>query len=299
VKGKRIPTDVVVLRKLQPLGNNSENIKRQRPINIGAQIEAMLFNQDVEVSPDGYGTVGAVVKDRKIPAMYLLTCAHVLHSVHNDVIQPSKQNGRGNATKADKQKKPTPDFKDGIGSVLKLAGGGVDAGYGEASATTTAIIGIGSYGSVQKPIPGLPVMKSGATTGVTEGTIDNVDQKVFDRLANELANKHPEIFVGQKPSQHPSLKNLFLVKPATFGSGGDSGSLIVVGPESALKDWIDNTEGMKGLNRKAKDALKKSLLYNAVGLLCYTGSAQGVKYRGFIGQELQVALDALGVDLVT
>lgn len=297
VKGKRVLTDVVVLKALVPLANNAANIARQRPMNIGAQIEAMIHDQNVEVSPDGYGTAGAVLKRKDNNALVLLSCGHVLHAMDDDLIQPSMQNGQGNATLADKQKHP-PDFKDAVGGVRKIAGGGVDAGYAETSATTT-IIGIGPYTSIQPSMPGLPVIKSGATTGVTEGHIDNDDQKIFNRLANVLANTHPQIFAGQKPSQLPSLADLFLVKPATFGSGGDSGSLVVVGPEAALEAWINDQAGLKNLKKAAKDALKAALLHSAVGLLCFSGVGRSVGYAGFIGQKLQAALDALNCDLVT
>lgn len=296
VKGARVPTDVIVLRSIKALGSNAANIARQRPIKMGAQIEAMLPEQNTEAVDGGWGTAGAIVKTKKPVAEFLLSCAHVLVKQGNDLIQPSKANGQGNSTKQDREKKPKPDFKDTTGGVLKLAGGGVDAGYAEADACVKDIIGIAPYASPQVPVPGLPVMKSGAATGVTTGTIDTDDARVFERLLNSLSNKHPEIFTGQT---WPSLKGLFLIKPATFAESGDSGSLVVVGPEDALAKWIDNNPEIAKLNlkQKAKDALKKELLYSAVGLLCYSGLAGSIKYQGFMGQRIQVALDALDVDL--
>jgi hypothetical protein len=295
VHGKRVATDVIVLRRLETLGDNSKNIKRDRPMNIGAEIEAMLFEKNEEASPGkGGGTAGAVVKD-KMKTKFLLSCAHVLHAVNDDIIQPAKSHGQGNATKQDKNAKPQ-DFKDTVGSVRKLAGHGIDAGYAEAAATKD-IIGIGPYGSVQEPMPGLPVMKSGATTGVTEGTIQHDDQKIFDKLANVLVNEHPEIFKDQPQSKLPSLEGLFLIKPESFGSGGDSGSLVVVGPENALSDWVDNHDVIKKLKKDARDALKKQLLHSAIGLLCFKGTGNNVGYPGVIGQKLQLALDALEVEL--
>jgi hypothetical protein len=83
-----------------------------------------------------------------------------------------------------------------------------------------------------------------------------------------------------------------------FESSRVSGHASNVGPESALSDWVDNNTEMKKLKKQARDAVKKGLLHRAIGLLCYAGVHGDMSYMGFLGQKLQLALDALDVDLV-
>ena len=83
------------------------------------------------------------------------------------------------------------------------------------------------------------VQKSGVKTGLTEGKISAHSATVFNDLPNWMWNKgfSYELFKGVRPQA--AMNGLFMVEPRDSGDKGDSGSLIIGGPDKALDDFVD------------------------------------------------------------
>ncbi|MFB3827888.1 MAG: hypothetical protein ACE15B_14045 [Bryobacteraceae bacterium] len=82
------------------------------------------------------------------------------------------------------------------------------------SLASSTILGIGQPGaSLGFPSPGQAVIKSGRTTGVTNGTVDSVNVTVTVNYGSSCGTY---TFLGQ-----------IMITPGTFSAGGDSGSAIL------------------------------------------------------------------------
>jgi hypothetical protein len=85
--------------------------------------------------------------------------------------------------------------------------------------TSGKITGIGTISSNPTlPSAGLPVQKSGRTTGVTSGTVTSFETDVSVRYQPRC---------GQGKKFTISFTNQVVVSPGSFSAGGDSGSLIL------------------------------------------------------------------------
>ncbi len=295
VSSRRVPTVVKPFPRLDLAADPAANRKPSRnPIVMGCQIGICHKELDDEYA---WGTAGAVVYDAANPQQkYLLGAGHVMRLHSNDVIQPSTATeGAHNRTR-----KSFPDRKANIGSVIRIAPGGVDAGIAEIDFATPDIIGLTAPGPPEGPMVGLPVQKSGATTGVTAGRIGEKNAVVFKQLAEWMWDHVFEIFVGSPHTpgfriprrRDASLRGLFVITPTDFADKGDSGALIIVGPQKEIDDYVDSR--FRRVYPSTRDALKHTLKSRAVGLLI------GVRYPdGAVGQEITLALDALKVRLVT
>jgi hypothetical protein len=308
---RRLRTDVVQISALKPLGDPTanENQGRADPILMGFGIgicEKMVDNELFE------GTLGALTIDSAGSKM-LLSAAHVMMDQGLDVITPP---ARFTGHNHDPKKFPPtvtgapPPAKDNKSSVVRIAPPGIDGGYCEAPNSSSTIVGINAAPVAPvDPAAGLPVKKSGLSTGVTKGKIVGSDTKLCKAAADiwrlepigqlwatGLFTKHGVSMWlrPQKPRQTPKhwhpdegLKDLFFVEAASgdFGTGGDSGSLIVTG-------------------LPADDPEKRNIVENsAVGLLIgqltstreFGGATINVTY--VVGQKITTILKALGLTL--
>ncbi len=109
------------------------------------------------------------------------------------------------------------------GNLVPLGTANVDAALSTARSgmvdATGAIIDVGvPCSGTQAPAIGLPVMKSGRTTGFTTGTIQSVNTSVSIQYQKGCGS-------GKKFTV--SYTNQVVITPGTFSAGGDSGSLIL------------------------------------------------------------------------
>jgi hypothetical protein len=290
VGSKRVATDVVRLPRFRFTADASANCKKMRPVEMGAQIGICVPTKDDQLS---WGTAGAMVNDKKtpIPNHFMLSAAHVMYGTGHDVIEPSHESG-GHNPDFNQRKQSPPVVLELIGSTILPAFGGIDAELAEVSQQTSpAIIGLGRPQRPVAPTLGLPVQKSGAKTGVTMGEVGASSVAVFNSLT-EWMWKRPyayEIF-GNRGKPGSAMRGLFIVTPKDFGDKGDSGALIIAGPDKALDNFVDSK--FSKLPDSTRHALAKSLSNRALGLLIGVGYAEGA-----VGQEIQLALDALKVQL--
>jgi hypothetical protein len=85
--------------------------------------------------------------------------------------------------------------------------------------TTGSILDIGPPATTTiQPYVGMPVKKSGRTTGITTGTVASVDVTVIVAYSSTC---------GGRNKYKAQFGNQIRILPATFSAGGDSGSLIV------------------------------------------------------------------------
>mgnify|MGYP001603304483 CR=1 FL=1 len=83
----------------------------------------------------------------------------------------------------------------------------------------TSILGLSVPSSVIDPVPGLIVKKSGRNTGVTTGIVEAIN--VTTRMTYQQYSSFS--------SFSTLFNNCFTVTPGNFGSGGDSGSVVMAG----------------------------------------------------------------------
>lgn len=112
---------------------------------------------------------------------------------------------------------------DFIGDVVPLGSGNVDAALARirtgAVDLSGAILNVGvPCAGIQTAVAGLPVAKSGRTTGYTTGTVQavNVTTNVGYQKGCNSGKRFTVTFANQ-----------ITITPGTFSAGGDSGSLIV------------------------------------------------------------------------
>lgn len=128
--------------------------------------------------------------------------------------------------------------------------------------TSGSILGIGQISSnTVSAVLNKEVQKSGRTTGLTFGSISDVDVSVVVSYSDEC---------GGSATKVAHFVNQFLVRPGKFSSGGDSSSLIVEA------DGVDPNDGLP----------------RAIGLL-FAGSR-----RYTIANPIEVVLSQLGVTMV-
>ena len=171
------------------------------------------------------GTLGALVQDTN-NAQYILSNNHVLAKTNkgiigDDIIQPGLIDQNPVCYKdyadavADLSKFVPILFKRGAtnrvdAAIAKIRDGAVDS--------SGSILNIGeTSNSTVLPTLGMPVKKSGRTTGLTSGTITATNVTV-----NVTYNKSCGI-----GSQTAKFINQVMIGPGGFSGGGDSGSLIV------------------------------------------------------------------------
>jgi hypothetical protein len=171
------------------------------------------------------GTLGSVVQDTN-NAQYILSNNHVLAKTNkgiigDDIIQPGLIDQNPVCYKdyadavADLSKFVPILFKRGAtnrvdAAIAKIRDGAVDS--------SGSILNIGeTSNSTVLPTLGMPVKKSGRTTGLTSGTITATNVTV-----NVTYNKSCGI-----GSQTAKFINQVMIGPGGFSGGGDSGSLIV------------------------------------------------------------------------
>lgn len=162
------------------------------------------------------GTIGCRVKDGN-GNVYILSNNHVyanenLASINDDLIQPGTFDG------GSLQNDYIGQLHDYVPIVFSTSANNVvDAAI---ASTTTSNMGTSTpsdgYGTPESVTvnasPGLRVKKYGRTTGQTNGRVDAVNATVNIGYDQGTAR-----FVGQ-----------IIIKPGSFGAGGDSGSLVVV-----------------------------------------------------------------------
>ena len=168
------------------------------------------------------GTLGALVSDGQ--ALYILSNNHVLArssqaAVGEDVSQPGMiDNGCQPGTiVADVSKYPALGSSNVDAALAQLRDNAMDEkgtimDVGVPSATTVA------------PSAGLPVKKSGRTTGLTTGSIGSVNTTVRVQYQQNCGS-------GKKFTI--TYTNQFVINSSSFSAGGDSGSLIVTNTTSA------------------------------------------------------------------
>jgi hypothetical protein len=161
------------------------------------------------------GTLGSLVTDGS--TQYILSNNHVLArqdqaAPGEDISQPGLiDNGCSPATiVADFTKAVT------LGNNVDTAVAALRAGQMD---STGFIEGIGTISStVQNPTVGLPVIKSGRTTGTTTGSISSINASVNVQYQKNCGS-------GKKYTL--SYTNQVVINSTTFSAGGDSGSLIL------------------------------------------------------------------------
>ena len=311
-----VPTDVARVGQLKatqqfsgPSGS-AENCRKHRPVLMGTSIAVCPLLEDKQV--DGGGSSGAVVQD-KAGQKYVLSVGHLLTN-GPDVIQPSKDLGTpaGHNRVAPPPGQP-PDPRDNIGNTRTALNAEIDAGILEAIPSVPQIVHIGKYRPSLLPSPSLTCQKSGARTGLTYGTIEYVGVTAFNKFIAGLGVHVPAF-------ERPGLffvRNSCSDKP--FVDDGDSGSLIVIGwanttPESKpnlgtafekiLADLVkfDKVHGRDSERniRKAMDRAALGLQIEVVPIFIATKPGHASLYPLFgVGQEIDLALNALQVDLVT
>lgn len=161
------------------------------------------------------GTLGSLVSVGS--ALYILSNNHVLArqdqaTAGEDVSQPGLiDNGCRAATIVADYSTAVPLGNNVDCAVAALRPGQMDS--------TGYIEGIGTISHVVKdPSVGLPVEKSGRTTGTQTGTIGSTNTSV---------NVQYQIRCGSGQKYTVSYTNQVVINSSTFSAGGDSGSLIV------------------------------------------------------------------------
>lgn len=166
------------------------------------------------------GTLGSLVTDGT--KKYILSNSHVLArsgagSVGDDISQPGL---------IDNGCRVPPVVADL--TAWAALGSNVDAAIAElrtgAMDATGSILGIGTISNiVRAPSVGLNVLKSGRTTGVTNGAIGSINTNVSVQYQQRCG-------IGKKFVV--SYTNQVVINSSTFSAGGDSGSLIVTNDSS-------------------------------------------------------------------
>lgn len=317
VGNRTVPTDVVRVGPLTPLQRFSGlpspalNRRRYRSVLMGTSIAVCPLLVDAQVS--GSGTSGAIVKDG-LGQKYVLSAGHVLLGPGLDVIQPARDLG----TPPGHNRVPPPpgtppNPRDNIGGTTRVSNAAIDAGILEAIPSVPRIVHIGKYKDSLPPSPRLTCQKSGERTGLTYGTIEYVGVTAFNNFLGGQG------VIGAAPTR-PGLffvRNNCTDKP--FADAGDSGSLIVIGwanttlrsepslgtfQEKILEDLVklDKVHGRDSERtiRKRMDRAALGLLIESVpiGVPSTPGHATLTPLFG-VGQEVDLALKALAVDLVT
>lgn len=175
------------------------------------------------------GTLGAVVKDKQTGEPFILSNNHVLANITNGydgrakigdpILQPgSYDNGNeqddviGNLVRYIPIKPITDRFNSPTNTVDCALARPLDKKMVENS-----ILGIGKVKGIKEPEIGMRVVKSGRTTGITEGTIQAIDSTISVKLDDE---------------QDAFFSDQVMISP--LSEAGDSGSLILDTNQNAV-----------------------------------------------------------------
>jgi hypothetical protein len=306
VNGKKIRTDIVEvhrMRKNANLGDPTLNRNRYRPVEMGVGIRICQQGTNTTLA---IGTAGALVKEKQGTTRYILTAGHVADTVGSDVIQPDS-----GANPADK-----------IGGVTVIAGSdlntGIDAGIIEVINSLADIISLGMPNQPISPFVGLNVQKSGRQTGYTQSSIYYTNVTMMNLFVSLLP---PAITAPVFPvanglffvlNASPNVTHILNPYPF-FGMLGDSGALIVAGwnnyPDriSPQHDQLFAVLGTLPNGPAQIQSIIKRTNCAALGLLLETASFPMITGAGaiagsvdmVIGQEINMALNALNVELIT
>ena len=304
VRGEVVPTDVVEAGPalLTALGDPGPNRQTLRPVEMGASIRICPQQANGTVA---IGTAGAVVKTRDGGDRYVLSAGHVYTAPLNDVVQPFSGRNR------DPPKPPAPPVvNQHVGQVIRLAGGGIDAGLAETTAATPRIVGIGNPQAPRPPVVGLRVQKSGHASGVTASHV------LYTNVAGIPApggGAFPNVFLVANVS--PNQPNPLNMIPA-FTLPGDSGALVVAGTPGKKAEFGPDIDAflralraLGPLGKTFADTITRALDRAALGLAIANlhlgfsppGGPPGMTHTVPVTlcQLIQPTLDAFDVDLVT
>lgn len=288
---RRVPTDVVKIGKPNFLASQLRYTTKERPVKMGASIgtcevtRAANGRDRADPNATWAGTAGWSVVDT-LGQHYIMSAAHVLKEQFYDIVQPTKGQNRDDPSTLAVGQVPNPH--DNIGAVVKLAGGGVDAGIFEVNSEPSIdIVELGTPTGILPPMLQLPVQKSGASSGVSRGIVIN------PHFAYYLPkNPDPAVF-RYYPGPSPTarwLEGAFRIIPMD-SEPGDSGAPIVAGPEPDLVNFVQN------LNPNISDDMAKSvanlLLNNAVGM-AIMNAPSGAET---VGVDIDTATSSLSVKL--
>lgn len=204
-QGRRVVTDVVEIGRIRPQKNNH----RIRPVPGGFSVGHSAVS---------FGTLGGLVREPGRPAVFLLSCSHVLaDSGFGNPGDPIEQPGR-----ADQDGPGDYQIASLVRAVpLTFSQEGfpnrVDAAIAEAIDPTSVQPGIfqigtpsGTSGYLRE---GMVVRKSGRTSGLTEARIEDIDAQV------QLDYKRPSGHLGRVGFGNQVLCT-------GFTEDGDSGALV-------------------------------------------------------------------------
>jgi hypothetical protein len=219
-EGSPVPDEVAGLPVAEVVAIGRPQLKSAGvAVGVNPKTTVRPLRGGISISGSGSGTLGYFVKiDGKLA---LMSAAHVLKTGTKDVIQPSFNDGG----------------QDPRDLVAKLTlsifepGNGVDA----ASAKLEDKIGaelilndIGRVTGTTKPVKDDSVKKSGKNTGVTTGTVNDLNGNID--IDGDMYRHMIGVKAGAKP----------------FSVGGDSGSLVVKGSAAIgvlaggtdTQDWV-------------------------------------------------------------
>jgi Peptidase family S64 len=206
-------------------GGQAHQTKQTKPIQLGTS------GGNVNDKTRAYccsGTLGALVTKGGSGPQYILSNNHVLGrlskaAIGEDVSQPGliDNNCRVYQTVADFSEAPAFGSKNVDAAIAQVQSGAVDL--------QGSIIDIGAISStVATPVPNLPVMKSGRTTGFTTGMISS-----FADVNVQYQNG-----CGSGKKFVVSYSDQIVIEGSGFSAGGDSGSLIISNDGSSCKQPV-------------------------------------------------------------
>jgi hypothetical protein len=173
------------------------------------------------------GTLGSLVTAGRV--QYILSNNHILArqdqaAAGEDISQPGliDSNCQPATIVADFTRAPQLGTSNVDAAIAAVRAGQMNS--------TGNIQGIGIPSSVIKaPTIGLPVIKSGRTTGTTTGTIGSINTSV---------NVQYQIRCGQGKKYVISYTNQVLINSSSFSAGGDSGSLILSNNDTSCRQPV-------------------------------------------------------------
>jgi hypothetical protein len=173
--------------------------------------------------------LGALVTKGGSGPEYILSNNHVLARSNQagageDISQPGliDNNCRVFQTVADYSEAPALGSKNVDAALAQVKSGAVD--------TSGSILDLATISSTKRaPTLGLPVMKSGRTTGLTTGSVSsvNTDLKVIYQRGCGSGKKFGISYTDQ-----------IIIEGSGFSAGGDSGSLILSNQASSCKQPV-------------------------------------------------------------
>jgi hypothetical protein len=258
----------------------AQNLYRTRNMNYG--VSGGNIN-DISRAFCCSGTLGSLVAAGT--TQYILSNNHVLArqdqaAAGEDISQPGLiDNGCQPATiVADFTRAPQLGTSNVDAAIAAVRAGQMNS--------TGNIQGIGIPSrNIKAPTVGLPVIKSGRTTGTTTGTIGSINTSV---------NVQYQISCGSGKKYKISYTNQVLINSSSFSAGGDSGSLILSNNDTSCRQpvallFAGSSSTTIG-NPIGEVASKLGVSF--VGGTCTSAASQQVGGQGF--QLPQQAIDHAG-----